>query len=114
MTILLILILLVTIVVSLLLTASFLLLGTRLASIPDVTFRRAFLLTVITGILGLAIDILIRKSGLEESEPILAIVLGLSALPLTWMVLQRGLKTSFGRAILAWLPTLAAAATLAG
>jgi signal peptidase I len=54
----------------------------------------------------------IATQGHPESDgytaPIVALVLGLVA---TWGVAQKGLRTSLGKAILAWLPTLLASAT---
>lgn len=82
-------------------------LGASWARIPDVTFRRALLAMGLSGVLAVACRALLAASDIEQNYPILALALVVGELVLVWIIIKRVLRTSFRRAILAWLPTLA-------
>ncbi len=101
--------------IELLFTAWFLRLGARWVGAASLGFMRAVLTVLLMDAAGLVVRVLvlygagIASQGHPESygysAPIVALVLGLVA---TWGVAQQGLRTSLGKAILAWLPTLLA------
>src|SRR5262249_45425204 len=105
----------------LLFSAWLLRLGARWVGATGLSFIRAILTVLLMGAAGLVVRVLVLYSAGIVSRghpeiygyplPIIALVLGLVA---TWAVVQKGLRTSIGKAILAWLPTLLAwAITLA-
>lgn len=85
-------------------------LGARWARIPEVTFGRALLAMGLSGVFAVACRVLLSAGDVEQHYPILALAFAIGELLLVWIIIQRVLRTSFGRAILAWLPTLAGAA----
>jgi hypothetical protein len=87
-------------------------LGSRWARIPDVTFARALIVVAIFSTVGVLSNKLVAVSGWEETQPVVALAVYLSAMVAAWLIVQRGFRTTFGRAILAWLPTLLVPATL--
>jgi signal peptidase I len=101
--------------IELLLSAWLLRLGARWVGAAGLSFIRAVLTVLLMGAAGLVVRVLVLygagivSQGHPESygytAPIVALVLGLVA---TWGVVQKGLRTSLGKAILAWLPTLLA------
>ncbi len=97
-------------------TASFFLggwllwLGARWARIPDVTFRRALWATAWFTLVALACRVFISASGVERSEPLLALIILLVGLFVGWKIIAKVFRASYGRAMLAWLPTLAGTA----
>jgi signal peptidase I len=101
--------------IELLFSAWLLRLGARWVGAAGLSFIRALLTVLLMGAAGLVVNVLVLygagivSQGHPESygstAPIAAGVLGLVA---TWGVAQKGLRTSLGKAILAWLPTLLA------
>lgn len=88
-------------------TAGTLVLGARLARIPDVGFKRALAAVLFYSSVGLLVQLLVFAID-GDRHPFAALAIVLAALFVTWKVVQRVLRTSLGRAILAWLPTLLA------
>ena len=97
-----------TIGVSLVLSSWLLWLGARWARIPNVTFVRALVVVVVFSIVGVLCNVLVAASGWEEGQPVVAFAVFLSAIVAAWLIVRRGFRTTFGKAVLAWLPTLAA------
>jgi signal peptidase I len=97
----------VSLALSLIVNGWLLRLGARCARIPDVTFARALVVVMVFSIVGVTCNMLVAVSGWKESQPEVAFAAFLSAMVATWLIVQRGLRTTFGRAVLAWLPTLA-------
>lgn len=89
----------------------FLLLGSRWAKIPNVTFRRALVATVaVTAatFVGKFVAIILEwVSGDAAWQAILVLTIEIViCLGLIWLAIAFVFKTSVGRAALAWLPTL--------
>lgn len=89
----------------------FLLLGSRWAKIPNVTFRRALVATVaVTAatFIGEFVAIMLEwLSGDAVWQAILIMIMDMViGLGLVWLAIAFVFKTSLGRAALAWLPTL--------
>ncbi len=99
---------------SMALWAWFLWLGARWARISDVSFLRAVVAAVLCGFVGLAVQgAELVDPSLFDRYPLAApLTLFASGLGLSWLLVQWILRTSFGRAILAWLPTLASQAVI--
>ncbi len=88
--------------------ALFLMLGARWANIPRASFLRslwAVVAAVLIGWLSTMLLSVIPTSGVAQEIAIFTLQLA-CFLGLTWLVIARILGSSFGRAILAWLPTL--------
>jgi signal peptidase I len=99
----------------LLFSAWLLRLGARWVGAARLSFIRAVFTVLLMGTAGLVVSAIVHygagiaSRGHPESyggtAPIAALVLGLFAM---WGVAQKGLRTSLGKGILAWLPTLLA------
>ena len=96
--------------------AVFLRLGLRWAKVEDVTMRRVVLATVVVTVLQLVANVLLYlPSPTGEAAALLVGVVGLiasliAALLVSSVVIMQMFKTSFLRAVQAWLPTLLATA----
>ena len=94
--------------VSLGLWALFLRLGLHWAKVPDVRWRRIVLAAVLTTVLPL--PILIGSLYASPTGVVTLLLLGIAelvaSLLIVWLVIMWVFKTSFLRAIQAWLPTL--------
>lgn len=93
-------------IASLILIAWLLWLGARWAKISEITFRRSLAVVAIYSVLGTTANVALMASAAYDRQPIVALILLLATFSLTWKIVQRGFRTSFGKAILAWLPTL--------
>jgi signal peptidase I len=101
--------------IELLCSAWLLRLGARWARVAGLSMTRAVLTVLLMGAAGLIVRVLVlygvqfatqrHPESYGYAGPILALVLSLVA---TWGVVQEGLRTTLGKAILAWLPTLLA------
>jgi signal peptidase I len=95
------------IVASLLLGACLLSLGARWAKIPAITFRRSLAVVTAYTLLGIATNLLLAGTGWQETNSAAVVVLTLALFFFTFKIIQRGFRTTFGKAVLAWLPTIA-------
>jgi signal peptidase I len=102
----------VSTVVLLLLSGWLLRLGASWAKVADISYKRAVLAVLLISAAGLVVRgfVLVVQDHLQRyryAAPVVELVLGLVA---AWGVVQWILRTSLGKAILAWLPTLLASA----
>jgi signal peptidase I len=94
----------------LLLAAALLKLGARWAKAPDIGYGRAVVTVLLISGAGLAVSgvfLLGRDLLPQDSYAALAIEFALQLIA-SWIIVRWMLRTSFGKAILAWLPTLLA------
>src|SRR5262245_26161363 len=89
---------------SLLLSAWLLRLGARWARVGPVSYRRAVVAVLLSSVAGTLVLACVPAA---PGYPLASSLVGsLLALVATWAVVQSLLRTSCGKAILAWLPTL--------
>ncbi len=86
-------------------SAGLLVLGARLASIPQVGFKLALVAVVLYTVVETAAQVIVFSID-GDRYPIVGLAIVLGALFVTWKIVQRVFRTSLGRAVLAWLPTL--------
>jgi signal peptidase I len=103
----------VSALVLVLISAGLLRLGARWARIPEITYKRAVAAVLLIDVAVLVVHWLVSVAeghlpnfqGYPIAIPLIELVLGVFA---AWAVVQWILRTTLGKAILAWLPTLAA------
>jgi signal peptidase I len=93
-------------VVLLLFSAWLLQLGARWARVPDVGYGRAVMAVFFMSVSSL----LVRAVVSTLATPLSAILEGILGVLAAWVVVRWCLRTTFGKAIMAWLPTLIASA----
>src|SRR5713101_6423831 len=102
---------------SLLITACFLWLSTKLVKIPQITFWRALatllVLTFVEFLAGFGVTILFQKFLPSfEAEAVTALLIGgvqvIASLFLSWLVIRWMFHTTFVKAILVWLSRVVA------
>jgi signal peptidase I len=98
-------VLFVGLLLSLVASAWLLVLGARLARIPQVGFKLALVAVLLYTVVGTAAQVIVLSID-GERHPIVGLTILLGAVLITWTIVQRVFRTSFGRAVLAWLPTL--------
>jgi signal peptidase I len=86
-------------------SAWLLVLGARLARIPQIGFKRALAAVLLYTVVGIAAQGIVLSIG-GDRYPIAGLAVALGVLVVTWKIVQWVFRTSLGRAVLAWLPTL--------
>jgi signal peptidase I len=91
-------------------------LGARWANVTDISYKRALLASLLISVVGLIVlgftPVLQRHfQRYPFATTVVLLILNLVA---TWKLVQRILRTSFSKAILAWLPTLLGSAVAWG